>query len=263
MPADDALPIPLPLPHPMVLPGNDPVAPDIETASERYALRFSGDVGRYLLARQAVAVGALLDRLPREPLTVFDVGGGHAQLSETFALRGHHITVHGSSDNCFGRAAPSIARYPERITTRVGPLQKLPASDREFDLVCSIRLLAHVSDWRALLAEKCRVARRYVICEFPTHEGVQRVARPLHPIKVRMEPDTRTFSTLTITEVARVLAGHGFRVVQVERQFVLPIALHRALRAPSLTGGAEALLELLGITGSIGSPVILLAECTS
>jgi ubiquinone/menaquinone biosynthesis C-methylase UbiE len=262
MPPDDALSLPLTLPAPVVLPGNDPVAPDIETASERYARRFSGDVGSYLLGRQAAALGSLLDRLPRGPLTVFDVGGGHAQLAETFAARGHHATVHGSSDVCFDRVAPLITRFPERITTRMGPLCQLPASDREFDLVCSVRLLAHVSDWRSMVAEKCRVARRYVICEFPTPEGVQRAARRLHPIKVRMEPDTRTFCTITVAEATAALRGLGFEVLQVERQFVLPIALHRALRAPALTGGAEALLAWSGLTGLIGSPVILLAERT-
>ena len=53
--------------------------PDIETASDAYAQRFTGEAGRYLLSEQEAAVRAVLADWRGE--TVLDVGGGHGQLT--------------------------------------------------------------------------------------------------------------------------------------------------------------------------------------
>ena len=48
---------------------------DIETSSEDYAKRFSGEVGKYFLDVQAKITLDLLKDLPNS--SVLDVGGGH------------------------------------------------------------------------------------------------------------------------------------------------------------------------------------------
>ena len=54
-------------------------APDVETASEDYARRFAGEVGRYFLDVQAEIVLEMLASWPQA--SVLEVGGGHAQLA--------------------------------------------------------------------------------------------------------------------------------------------------------------------------------------
>lgn len=253
----------VPLAIPAALPENDPIAPDIETASDLYALRFSGAIGAYLLERQAAAAGSILDHVGAEPLRLLDVGGGHAQLTSLFLQRGHSVTVHGSAAACFPKVHRLQQDFPDRVSCLMGSLHRLPVEDREFDLVSSIRLLGHVACWQDLVAELCRAARRFVICEFAVLDGLQRLAGVLHGVKVGLEPDTRPFTVIAVEDMSTELERHGFRVVKLERQYVLPIALHRKLKSPGFSRFTEDLLDQLGLRESVGSPAILLAERVS
>ncbi len=254
----DAVPVPLTVP--VAIPENDPVAPDIETASGGYALRFSGPAGEYLLGQQAMAVGSLLDDVGDAPLHFLDVGGGHAQLTSLFLRRGHNVTVHGSATACFPRVLALQKEFPDRLSCLMGPLRRLPVEDSQFDVVCGFRLMAHVANWRDLVAEFCRASRRFVICEFAVLGGLQRLAGAMFPLKLQMEPDTRPFTIIAIEDVVAELERHGFRLVRIERQFVMPIALHRALKSPVLSRCMETWLARLGLRESVGSPAVLLAE---
>ena len=70
---------------------------DVETASDDYAARFEGDVGRYFLDQQAAITLKFLDDSPG--VRVLDVGGGHGQLTAPLAEQGFDITVTGSADS--------------------------------------------------------------------------------------------------------------------------------------------------------------------
>ena len=76
----------------------DMLAPDIETASDDYARRFSGEVGAYFLDVQARTTLSLLEPWPGA--RVLDVGGGHGQVAIPLAENGFDVTVTGSSDEC-------------------------------------------------------------------------------------------------------------------------------------------------------------------
>ncbi len=234
--------------------------PDIHSSSDQYALRFAGPAGRYLLDRQRLALTTLLGFMGSAPLNVLDVGGGHLQTAEVLAAAGHAVIVHGSAPQCFLRLPALAARYPGRITQRVGPLSALPAADGEFDLVIGIRMLGHVNRWRELLAEMHRASRRWIVVEFASASGVQHLARPLFGLKKRVEGNTRHFRTYALDNVVSALRHTGARTTRIERQFVLPIALHRVLRRPALSEAAEAALARAGLAARIGSPVLLLAE---
>ena len=56
------------------------------------------------------------------------------------------------------------------------------------------------------------------------------------------------------------LSRHGFRVVAVHRQFVLPIALHKRLGSRAATERIEAGLARAGLLRLLGSPVTMMAE---
>ena len=56
------------------------------------------------------------------------------------------------------------------------------------------------------------------------------------------------------------LERHGFRIVSMHRQFVLPIALHKAVGSPAFTRASEQVLARLGLLRILGSPVTVYAE---
>src|SRR3546814_9133679 len=58
-----------------------------------------------------------------------------------------------------------------RVDYVTGDLLALPFPDGRFDLVPSIRLLAHINDPDRLIDELCRVARHSVIVDYPTLMG--------------------------------------------------------------------------------------------
>jgi hypothetical protein len=79
-------------------------------------------------------------------------------------------------------------------------------------------------------------------------------------MKKGVEGDTRPFAVFSDAEVRDAFAAHGFEAAARRPQFLLPMALHRALRTAALSRGAEAAASASGLTSLFGSPVILKAE---
>lgn len=226
--------------------------PDIETASEGYAKRFSGRSGRYFLDVQAQAVRKLISL--GSDTTVLDVGGGHGQLTPILAETGADITVFGSADTCHARLRGSphggLARY---VT---GNLLRLPFRDQSYDTVISVRLISHISDWRRLIGELCRVARQTVIIDYPSWRSLNALTPMLFPFKRLVEGNTRTYTNFRDRDLVREFAEHGFTAERSVRQFFIPMVVHRALDSPGFLRGAESGLRAAGITALFGSPVV-------
>lgn len=233
--------------------------PDLVSSSDQYALRFSSPAGRYLLDRQALGVRRLIALTGASRMRVLDVGGGHMQLAPLFASMGHCVVVHGSSAEALGRVKEYTVYNAPALEMRVGGFFPLPATDEEFDMVISIRMLGHVGRWQELLREQCRASRRFVAVEFANAGGFQRLSRSMFRFKRLIEGDTRHFTTYAISDVVRELAKNGFHLVALDRQLVLPIVFHRILQRPGVSRSLETLLERAGLRRRIGSPVILLA----
>jgi SAM-dependent methyltransferase len=241
---------------------HDTDTPDVHTSSEGYRRRFEGG-GRLALLRQADAVARLLRATGGTPLRVLDVGGGHAQLTELLERAGHQVVVQGSTDQCFRWIAPLAEAHPDRVAPCVSRLTALPFADGSFDLVCGIRLMAHVTAWRALLAEMTRVSRRFLLVDFPLHGGVQRFSGLFFGLKQKVETNTRPFFLYRRSDVVAHLSALGVRTVESVGQIVLPLALHRALGAPRASFLVEHALGQLGVGARVGSPVLLLGERVS
>jgi hypothetical protein len=60
--------------------------------------------------------------------------------------------------------------------------------------------------------------------------------------------------------VSNALRTGGFHIVLVHRQFVLPIALHKAVGRLAMTRRVEGGLRGIGLLALVGSPVTLVAE---
>jgi SAM-dependent methyltransferase len=230
---------------------------DIETSSEDYARRFAGPVGAWFLERQAVATRALLADLPRGA-KLLDVGGGHAQLTPTLVEAGYDVVVLGSDASCSTRLAPWLASG--RLRFEVGDVVSLPYADRAFDAVVSFRLLPHVSAWRTLVAEICRVANRLVVFDYPSSRSVNVFADRWFAAKKRVEGNTRPFTLFRPAEIRDELAARGFATTAARPQFLWPMVLHRMLGRAALSRALEAPGRGLGLTALFGSPVIVRAE---
>ncbi|WP_299567943.1 class I SAM-dependent methyltransferase [uncultured Sulfitobacter sp.] len=228
---------------------------DLDPSSDRYAQRFAGPAGEYLLSRQTQALHRFLRDMPGA--SILDVGGGHGQSARPLLAAGHPVTVLSSSRAAWGQIAdmdhPGLRR-------QVGPLLQMPFVDRSFDVVVALRMMAHVGDWKTLLAEMTRVARRAVIIDFPLPGGAN-LAKPLLLwAKKRAEGNTRDYDTVARADVHACLGQYGFGVAGEVGQFVLPMVVHRMLKTPRVSQGFEAVLGAVGLDRVWGTPVILRAD---
>jgi SAM-dependent methyltransferase len=229
---------------------------DVESSSAAYARRFAGPVGRWFLDVQARTTLELLGARPGT--SVLDVGGGHAQLTGPLVEAGCEVTVYASAESAGGRLQDWVRAG--RVQFRWGSLLRAPWPDASFDAVLAFRLLPHVEQWRELLAELGRLARRVVIVDYPTTRSVNAVSDALFGVKKRIEGDTRPFRVFRDAEIEDALAAAGFAASGRRPQFLLPMALHRGLGLAPLSRAVEAAARAAGVTRAWGSPVILRAE---
>jgi SAM-dependent methyltransferase len=239
---------------------HDTVTPDVETASDAYARRFGGPIGKYFIERQAMAIARLLATPTATGRRALDVGGGHGQLTPLLLELGFDVWVQGSAPSCRRRLLTLMREHSGRLQFVTSNLWTLPFPDRSFDLVLGVRLLAHVERWEALLAEMARVSRSQLLVEFPPLMSVNWFERWLFPLKRRVEGDTRPYFCYSPRRLSRALRELGFARQALEKQFFLPMVVHRTLKRPSVSAQLETCSRWLGLTHTFGGPVILLAE---
>jgi SAM-dependent methyltransferase len=230
---------------------------DIGTASEDYARRFTGAVGRWFVETQTRITLALLRALP-VGASVLDVGGGHAQITPPLIEAGYEVTVAGSDPACSARLLPWLAAG--RCRFEVVNLRALPYPERSFDAVVCLRLLPHSVDWTSLIGELCRIARRSVLIDYPSLRSANIVSEYFFGLKRNIELNTRRYMTFTPQEIRHAFAERGF-VVRAERpQFLFPMVLHRLTNRPGLSKVVELPGRALGLTRWLGSPIITRAD---
>ena len=226
------------------------------------ALRFSGPIGRLIADTQEQVIADYLE--PVSGRTILDVGTGTGRAAIALALRGAVVTGMDASAEMLAVAERRAADARVRVTFVGGDAHGLDFGDRAFDSVVCLRVLMHTPDWRRSLSELCRVARHSVVFDYPalgSAAALQAAARRVaHAAGAKTEP-YRVFSHRAIRAA---LAADGFRVRQVHRQFVLPIALHKAIGSAAATTRLEGMLGALGLRRLLGSPVTVVAErCAS
>jgi SAM-dependent methyltransferase len=237
-----------------VVPSYDfPETGDIETSSDDYALRFSGEIGSWFLKVQEKGTLQMLARY--KAARVLDVGGGHGQLTDALIRNGYQVTVFGSSDVCKAQIQKFIDG--SRCAFKAGNILDLPYPEQSFDVVISYRLLPHVIQWKRFLFELTRVARRVVVVDYPAVRSINCIAPLLFPYKKRLEGNTRPFACFKESDLLDVFQSFGFLLADRYPEFFLPMVLHRMLKLPALSSGMERVFRLLGATHFLGSPVVL------
>lgn len=230
-----------------------PETADIETSSDDYATRFAGDVGAWFLQVQEQATLRMLAAYPGA--RVLDVGGGHGQIAGALARQGYDVTVTGSDPVCSARIQPLVDEGQVRF--EVANVLDLPYPDRAFDVAISYRLLPHVEQWQVFLAELTRVAGQAVVVDYPEVRSANAIAPLLFPLKKQLEGNTRTYTTFRRRELLDAFAEHGFREEARYPEFFFPMVVHRKLEKPGFSAALENASRTVGLTGWLGSPVIL------
>lgn len=232
---------------------------DIETASDDYASRFAGPVGRYFLDVQARLTLDLLRDLPGA--SILDVGGGHGQLTMPLAEAGFKLTVTGSGDICRVR----LDKYcdKERFTYLTCDSLNLPFADNHFDVVMAFRLLPHADQWQSLIREMCRVAGKAVIFDYPDRRSANILYDLLFDLKKNMEGNTRTYTLFSRREIAAELTANGFTAPAFKPEFFMPMVIHRKMKSPKISGMLETCFRVTGLTFLFGSPIIVRSDMKS
>jgi SAM-dependent methyltransferase len=220
--------------------------------------RFGGPIGDLVATSQADVLTAFVGRLRGQ--RVLDVGTGTGRAALVLARGGATLTGVDASDAMLAVARQRAAADGLDVRFQAGDVHALDFADRGFDAVVCLRVLMHTPDWQRAVCELCRVADRLVIVDYPSATSVAWIEsltrRALHAGGVKTEP-YRVFGRGAI---AGAFAQCGFRVRAVHRQFVLPIALHKAIGSRRFTVAVERLLERAGLLAIFGSPVTVAAE---
>jgi ubiquinone/menaquinone biosynthesis C-methylase UbiE len=220
--------------------------------------RFGGPIGGLVADSQAEVLGRFAG--PVAGRTVLDVGTGTGRAALLMARLGATVTGVDPSAEMLAIARRRAAEASLAIEFAAGDAHGLEFPDRAFDVVLSLRVLMHAADWTTALAEVCRVSNHLVIVDYPSSRSFARLQalgrRIAHRLGVRTEP----YRVLSDASVARVLRNAGFRVRTDHRQFVLPIAVHKAIGSPRFSRWTRAVSARLGLLRLFGSPITVVAE---
>lgn len=226
------------------------------------ALRFGGPIGRWLLETQERVLREALSPA-RAPL-IADVGTGTGRAAIGLASAGARAIGLDFSEEML-----SVART-RATQARVSPVtfaradaHALPLATASVDAAVSLRVLMHAIDWRLCLAELCRIARWRVVVDFPSSRSLAAIESAARRRRLQAGQRVEAYRVISERQVRDEFARHGFRVAAVHRQFVLPIALHKAIGLRGATRAVEGALAAVGLLRAFGSPVTMIAERAS
>jgi 2-polyprenyl-3-methyl-5-hydroxy-6-metoxy-1,4-benzoquinol methylase len=224
--------------------------------------RFGGPIGELVARGQA----DLLERFlhPVSGRSIIDVGTGTGRAAFLLSARGAEVTGVDASEEMLGVARRRAEEEGVRVRFEAGDAHALPFADRSFDVAVCLRVLMHTPRWDVCVNELCRVARAQVLVDYPSARSTALLQsvwrRVLHAAGTRTEPYRVFFDR----DIAAAFGRNGFQVRSAERQFVLPIAVHKAIGSPAFTTTVERWLRRLGLLACFGSPVTVVAErCAS
>ncbi len=230
-------------------------------------LRFSGPIGEFLLETQerllmdaCSPLGQAGGELPLSGCAVLDVGTGTGRAAIGLARAGAAVVGVDASSEMLEVARARAESAGVSVTFDVGDAHALPFPDGHFDVAVSLRVLMHTPDWRRCVGELCRVSRRRVVVDFPSKSSAAAIESLARHLKRALGGKVESYRVMSERSVVAAFRAHGYKVVEVHRQFVLPIALHKMVGSIGFTKGLERVLSATGLLWLAGSPVTMVAE---
>jgi ubiquinone/menaquinone biosynthesis C-methylase UbiE len=231
---------------------------DPDIARRFDARRFGGPIGDLVAGDQAAVLRAFLG--PIAGRRILDVGTGTGRAAFLMAEAGAQVVGVDASEEMLAMARARQAEQPADVTFQAGDAHALAFPDQSFDIAVSLRVIMHTPRWRQCIAELCRVSRHLVIVDYPSARSValpQSIARKfVHAAGGKTEP----YRVFLDSQIRHAFDAGGFRVRETARQWVLPIAVHKAIGSRGFTLGSESVLRKLGFLSAFGSPVTVVAE---
>jgi SAM-dependent methyltransferase len=232
---------------------------DPATAERFDAARFGGPIGTLIAEAQERVLMRFLSPVPG--MEILDVGTGTGRAAIVLARRGARVTGIDASVEMLTVAARRAQAEPQLpLTFARGDAHSLAFPDRSFEAAVCLRVVMHTPDWRRVIGELCRVARRRVVIDYPalaSAAALQAAGRRGLAFAGRRVEAYRVFSDRVIRAA---LESRGFRIAGIDRQFVLPITFHKAIGSRAFTTRAEGALAAIGLLRLAGSPVTIVAE---
>ena len=224
--------------------------------------RFSGPIGQLIATSQEAVIARFL--APIGGRTILDVGTGTGRAAIALARRGAVVTGVDASMEMLAVARTRAADQHVDVSFIHGDAHGLAFDDGAFDAVVCLRVLMHTPDWRQSLGELCRVARHRVVFDYPALSSAAAIQALTRRVAAGAGCGVEAYRVFSDRSVTKVLAARGFRVADRHRQFVLPIAFHKAIGSAAFTTRVEGALGRVGLRALLGSPVTVVAErCTS
>jgi len=220
--------------------------------------RFGGPIGEILASTQARVITNFIGRV--QGRRILDVGTGTGRAALFLAGGGGIVTAIDTSEDMLDVAREQAAAQSIAVAFQPGDAHALKFSDRSFDVVVSLRVLMHTPDWRQVIAEMCRVADQLVIFDYPSRRSAALLQAAGRAVWQRLGGKTEAYRVFSHAEITRELTKNQYRIRSVHRQFVLPIAVHKAIGSRRFTLWIERRLDSAGLLRVFGSPVTLVAE---
>ena len=220
--------------------------------------RFGGPIGELVAEAQAAIILQMAGDVSGRP--VLDVGTGTGRAALLLAKAGANVTGVDASEQMLAIARERAQAAGGSIRFLQRDAHALEFADRSFEVAISLRVLMHSPRWRVALSELCRVSARRVIFDYPSASSAALVQSALRRLTARVGVKTEPYRVFRHSDIAAALAASGFQIRNIHRQFVLPIAMHKAIGSRSATTRVEALLDRAGLLRLFGSPVTIMAE---
>jgi glycosyltransferase involved in cell wall biosynthesis len=231
-----------------------PIGTDLSYAEGYDDDRFGSAFGRVLENGEVALFMSIVDDTPGRTL---DLGCGTGKLSLPLLERSRHVISADRSAEMLRVLGSKARASGVRPVPVICDAHHLPFRDGAFDSVVSSRMLMHVTDWRRSLSEASRVSARVVAVDLPPRRSLSGLA---FVVKQWMRIDrTSSPSSISAGAAMRELERHGFGVESSEREFFLPVALHRLIDRPAISARFEAVCRRLGLVRLFGAPVTLKA----
>ena len=222
--------------------------------------RYSGPFGTFLLEQERSIFAEFLLDGHRTIGSVLDAGTGSGKLALHFACIGMQVTAIDASPEMVRITQQQAKEQNVKIDCLLGDIQELSFQPRSFDGVVSSRVLMHLIDWKAALAQLCNICDGAIVIDFPSTYSLAAMGPLTRRILRLVGLKAQGYHSVTAGEVKRELEKNGFRVTHVYKCYFLHIGLHRLLRNPALSMKLEKLFGALGLRQLLGAPVVIGAE---